>query len=154
MTPKRITPDDPHLPNVLALLNEAFAYMDGRIDPPSSLHSLTVHKLADLAKDGMLWTIGTPPIATVTLTPKPDCLHLGKLAVANSAKGQGHARTLVALAKSEAIASGLPLVRLETRIELVENHRTFEHLGFVKTGDSAHPGFDRPTSITMDLKVS
>jgi len=154
MTPKRIAPDDPHLKHVLALLQGAFAFMEGRINPPSSLHRLTIEKLASLAKNGQLWTIGTPPIATVTLTPKPDCLYLGKLAVAKSARGQGLARTLVDLARAEAITAGLPCLRLETRIELVENHRTFEHLGFVKTGETAHDGFDRPTSITMDLTLT
>jgi len=154
MTPKRLSGDDPHLQDVLDLLNEAFAYMEDRIDPPSSLQNLTVETLAKTASKGNLWTIGEPPLATAMMTPRPDRLYLGKLAVAASARGQGYARKLIDLAKSEAKSAGLPCVRLETRIELTENHRTFERLGFIKTGESAHPGFDRPTSITMELRVS
>jgi len=37
----------------------------------------------------------------------------------------------------------------ETRIELVENHATFAALGFHIADKTAHPGYDRATSITM-----
>ncbi len=40
-------------------------------------------------------------------------------------------------------------LELETRVELVENHATFAKFGFVKIGESAHEGFDAPTSIRM-----
>lgn len=36
---------------------------------------------------------------------------------------------------------------------LVENHEAFAALGFAKVAQSAHPGFDRPTSITMRKPV-
>ena len=42
---------------------------------------------------------------------------------------------------------------METRIELTENHATFARLGFVKTAETAHPGYDGPTSITMSRSI-
>ena len=39
---------------------------------------------------------------------------------------------------------------LETRIELTGNHAAFARMGFEKVGEKAHPGFARPTSITME----
>lgn len=45
--------------------------------------------------------------------------------------------------------SGRAVLELDTRIELTENHATFAALGFVKTGEDAHDGYDRPTFITM-----
>jgi len=48
---------------------------------------------------------------------------------------------------------GLPLLELETRIELVENHAAFAAMGFAKTEETAHTGFDRTTGITMQRKV-
>lgn len=45
-------------------------------------------------------------------------------------------------------------LELETRIELLENHATFAALGFVRVTESAHPGFSRPTSITMRKPVA
>ena len=44
-------------------------------------------------------------------------------------------------------------LELQTRIELTENQATFGRMGFVKTAETAHEGFDRPTSITMRAKV-
>ena len=38
--------------------------------------------------------------------------------------------------------------------ELIENHATFAALGFRKTGETAHAGYSRPTSITMELALS
>jgi len=92
-------------------------------------------------------------VAVVFLTVKPGRLYLGKLAVDASMRGQGLARRLVAQAETRARILGLPVVELETRVELVENHATFARLGFAKTGETAHPGYDRPTSITMQKRL-
>lgn len=133
--------------NVLRLLQTEFAYMADRIDPPSSMLRLTED---DLTK-GELWGIGLPLVACVQLTLLSDALYLGKLAVAQSARGKGHARTLVTHARSRATAMGRSVVRLQTRVELVENHAAFAAIGFVKTDETAHEGYDRPTSITMEI---
>lgn len=133
------------------LLTQAFAYMEGRIDPPSSLAVMGVDDLARLARDSEIWVIdgAEGPLACVILTPRNDTLYLGKLAVANMARGQGLARALVGLSLDRARALGLPDVSLQTRMELVENHATFVALGFQMTGTTAHPGFDRPTSVSF-----
>lgn len=128
--------------------------MEGRIDPPSSMHRLTAESIAQQCRDGELWILATPPIACVFLTPRPDCLYLGKLAVDARWRGQGLARLLVEHAMRRARALGLPTVELQTRVELVENHAAFSRMGFVKAGESAHAGYDRPTSITMRRAVS
>lgn len=136
---------------LLALLHRAFAFMEGRIDPPSSLHRLTAAGLAAKAatercflalRDGRL-------AGCIFCKPCADCLYIGKLAVEPSLHGQGIGRALVAAAEDEARARGLPALELQTRIELVENHAAFARMGFVKTGESAHAGYDQPTSITM-----
>jgi len=146
--PRQLTPSDDMAP-VHALLVGAFAYMDGRIDPPSSLSGLGPSDLCRIAAQAEMWVIGTPPCACVILTPQPDTLYLGKLAVAETARGRGLARALVELACARARALGLPSVTLQTRVELTGNHQTFQRLGFVETGRTAHPGFDRPTSVTF-----
>lgn len=134
---------------ILALLREAFAYMEGVIDPPSSLHRLTEDDIARQAESGEVWVIGVPPVACMFLTPKGDQLYLGKLAVAADQRGQGLARRLIQTALQRAAVLGLQGVELETRVELTANHATFRALGFAETGRSAHPGFDRPTSLTF-----
>jgi ribosomal protein S18 acetylase RimI-like enzyme len=148
MTPSLAT--DPTLwPAILALLHDAFAYMDGRIDPPSSLHSLTPLALTDQTTKGEIWTLGHPPIACVFLTPKPHALYIGKLAVAPSHRRQGLARQLIDFAETRARALHLPALELQTRVELTENHATFRALGFAEVARTAHPGYARPTSLTF-----
>lgn len=148
MTPQRVT-DAALWPAILALLGAEFASMTGRIDPPSSLHHLTPEALTQHSHSGEIWVIGSPPVACLFLTPKPQALYLGKLAVAASHRGRGLARQLVDLAETRARAHGLPALELQTRVELTENHATFRALGFTETGRTAHPGFDRPTSVTF-----
>jgi GNAT superfamily N-acetyltransferase len=151
MTPRRLSPDYPHWDALLRLVLDAFAFMQGRIDPPSSAHRLTVSDMADQAASGTVWAVeeaGTP-IGCLFAKPIGDALYLGKLAVAASHRGQGLARRLVETAEAEARSRGLGHLELETRIELTENHAAFAALGFARTGETAHPGYDRPTSITM-----
>lgn len=136
---------------VLRLIRSEFAYMDGRIDPPSSMHRLTAE---DLARSGEVWAMGHPPVACMVLTPKDDFLYLGKLAVAGDQRGKGLARRLTDHAIARAQALGLPAVELQTRVELVENQDAFRALGFTETGRTAHPGHDRPTSVTFRKPVT
>jgi GNAT superfamily N-acetyltransferase len=145
---RRLAPTD-DTAAVHALLVDAFAYMDGVIDPPSSLLRMSPADLAAEAGRAELWVIGTPPDACVILTPQADTLYLGKLAVAHRARGMGLARRLVEHACARARALALPSVTLQTRVELTDNHHAFARLGFVETGRSAHPGHIRPTSVTF-----
>jgi len=157
--PRRAGPDT-DFAAVLALIQRCFAYMDGRIDPPSSMHRLTVEAVRAQADEGEVWLIDGPegpdgaPVACVFLTPRADCLYLGKLAADPAFRGRGLARALVECAMDRAAALGLPAVELQARVELVENHRAFAAMGFAKTGETAHAGYDRPTSITMRRPVA
>ncbi|WP_170328157.1 GNAT family N-acetyltransferase [Ruegeria arenilitoris] len=145
--------DSTRLTEVLHLIRETFAYMEGRIDPPSSMHRLTVEELQRQARDGEIWGIGDRPNAVVFLTPKPDCLYLSKLAVAQNKRGQGLARRLVEVAEHRARAKGFRALELQTRVELVENHAAFARLGFAITGETTHAGYDRTTSLTMRKRL-
>lgn len=149
LTPYRFRPTE-EAGAVLALIRAAFGYMDGRIDPPSSMHQLTEVDIVAQAEIGEVWVISDCDrlVACAFLTPKPDYLYLGKLAVAGTHRGQGLARRLVETAETSARARGLSVLELQTRVELVENHAAFARLGFVKTGETAHAGHDRPTSYS------
>jgi GNAT superfamily N-acetyltransferase len=136
---------------VHALLRTEFAYMDGRVDPPSSMSRLTADELA--SGPGEVWVIGSPPVACVVLTPKRESLYIGKLAVATVERGKRLARALIDHAAARATELGLSMLELETRVELTENHRTFESMGFVEFDRTAHSGYDRVTSITYRRAV-
>ena len=138
---------------LLDLIRSAFAYMEGRIDPPSSMQHLTAAGLAAQSQTAEIWVIGAPPVACVILTPKPGALYIGKLAVAEGHRGKGLARRLIDLAQDRAVALGLPVLELQTRVELASNQATFRALGFAEAGRTAHLGYARPTSITYRRSV-
>lgn len=138
---------------LLALIRAEFAYMEGRIDPPSSMHRLTARDLALQSVKGEVWVIGHPAVACAVLTRKGGVLYLGKLAVAAHARRQGLARRLVDQALIRARDMGLAAVELQVRVELVENQSAFARIGFIETARTAHEGYDRATSITMQKPV-
>lgn len=139
-----------------ALLAASFAFMEYRIDPPSSLLSMGPATLAEKAEQEklLLATEDGRIAGCVFLRAEADVLYIGKLAVDARLRGRGVARRLIEMAEAEARRTGLPFLELQTRIELTENHETFARLGFVKSGETAHAGFDRATSITMRKRVA
>ena len=141
--------DTTELAQVLRLIQTSFAYMTGRIDPPSTMHQLTVSALAQMAKDSSVLALGDPVAACLVAKPLPHALYLGKIAIASDLRGRGVLRAL--LGRSEELARSLSLSRLElqVRIELVENQKIFGKCGFVETARNAHLGYDRATEITM-----
>lgn len=154
--PEPFRATDPYdWPALLRLIRSSFAYMEGRIDPPSSMHRLSAESIARHAGEGEVWVIEDAggPVACAFFTPRADALYLGKLAVAQGARGQGLARRLIDCAEQRARALGLPALELQTRVELVENHVTFAAMGFTQIGETAHPGFDHPTSLTLRKPV-
>ncbi len=72
MTPVRLPTGDSRLEDVLALIRSSFAYMDGRINPPSSVVSLDLAAVNRQAEAGEIWGLGEPLEASVFLTPKSD----------------------------------------------------------------------------------
>ncbi len=138
-----------------ALLVASFAYMEGRIDPPSSLTRMPPEVLAEKAGSEhlLLAFAGQRLVGCGFLAERPDAIYLGKLAVAADFRRRGLLRRFVEQADMMARRLGKAELELETRIELVENHRTFAALGFIKVGEKRHVGYDRSTSITMRRPV-
>ena len=136
---------------LLVLLRESFAYMDGRIDPPSSLHSFDAAKLAAKAveEELVLAFVDGALAGCLFAAPRGDALYLGKIAVRPDLRGRGLAKRMFELAEAGARARGFTALELQARIELTENHRTFTALGFEKVGEGSHPGYTRPTDVNF-----
>lgn len=138
------------------LILKSFASMDGVIDPPSSALGLTLENLAEKAASeaGFVASRGERLVGCVFIAEKPDHFYLGKLAVAPDLQGTGIGKTLMQAAEAYAREHGKPVIELQTRVELTGNHAAFGRLGFRETGRTAHPGYDRPTSVTMRKVLS
>jgi ribosomal protein S18 acetylase RimI-like enzyme len=134
---------------VLMLLRDAFAYMDDRIDPPSSLHRIDLPALIEKSRTESLIVAlsSAEPVGCVFASEQQTGIYLGKLAVGAGYRGRGVARRLIARVESLAVACGKPCVELETRVELVENQRFFKHLGYQKSEENSHAGYNRVTSF-------
>ena len=142
---------------VLDLLHRAFANVEGRIDPPSSLHAMDEMSLAAKATEEMCLLAEDEDGALIGClfgAVDEDALLISKLAVDPDRQGEGIGRALMELAEAEARAAELQFLRLQTRVELTENHLAFGRLGFVESGFTSHPGYDRPTSVTMAKPLS
>jgi GNAT superfamily N-acetyltransferase len=137
------------------LILDAFAYMDARINAPSSALRLTAQSMRADAENGALLLAerNSDIVGCVFAKRKNDALYIGKLAVRPGLQGAGIGKLLIDAAREEARRLGITTLELQTRIELTENHAAFARMGFVKTGETAHAGFDRPTSITMRAMV-
>jgi GNAT superfamily N-acetyltransferase len=137
------------------LLLTEFAYMEGRIDPPSSLAALSQDDLRAKAGAEDLFILRDSGHLTGCLfgAARPDCYYIGKLAVAASQRGHGLARALIDAAASRARTLSLPMLELQSRVELMENHAAFAQMGFVQAAATAHPGYARPTSFTFRRAV-
>lgn len=147
----RIGADFDHYEELLDVILAAFAFMDGRIDPPSSAHRLTPASLRQKAVQEIAFAAidKGQTVGCVFLKPEDNSLYIGKLAVHPAAQGQCIGRLLLARAEETARELGLSSLRLEARVELTENHRLFAAWGFAKTAENRHAGYDRTTSIEM-----
>jgi N-acetylglutamate synthase-like GNAT family acetyltransferase len=140
---------------VRLLILDAFAYMGPRIDPPSSALRLTPESIQASAESGALllaYSAGDL-VGCVFLHQKNDALYISKLAVSPTLQRAGIGRKLVEAARDEARRRGIGMLELETRVELTENHAAFARMGFIKTAETSHEGFDRTTSIVMRAPV-
>ena len=106
-----------------ALVTSAYAYMDGRIDPPSSLHRMSAVDFTDKAAAETLITAVADGVLLGCLfaSSKDGWLYVAKMAVAPQAQRSG----------------------------IAENHWTFANMGFVKVGAQSHEGYTRVTNIRM-----
>lgn len=155
MITQKIGPDFQEWDALHGLILDAFAYMDNRIDPPSSAKLLTADMLKEKARSeiGYIVRMNGKIVGCVFCKPEPDCLYIGKLAVSTAVRKSGIGRMLLQAAIAKATALGLSALRLQTRVELTENHARFAKWGFTETARSAHPGYDTMTSIEMRLPI-
>ena len=137
------------------LLREAFKYMGGRIDPPSSLGAMGVTDFIQKAQDETLIVaqINNQLIGCAFAEIRDDCVYLSKVAVHQAYRRQGVTRSLFEAADELARQMGKECLELQTRIELTENYQAFRALGFIKVAETAHPGYSRTSSITMRRAV-
>jgi len=147
----RLPDDFDRWDDLLGLIRQAFAYMDEVIDPPSSAKLLDETGLRQKARDEVCFvaTSGATMIGCVFAAIRQDRIYIGKFAVSNAWRGRGVGRNLLEAVERLARTLNKPILELQTRVELTDNHAAFARLGFTEQGRTAHPGYHRPTAVTM-----
>lgn len=138
------------------LLKESFDPLEARIDPPSSMTRLTPELLREKAGYELLLTCMHEEqlVATAFVKPNDNWGYIGKVAVSKGYRRQGISRRIFEIIEKHGRAAGWDYLELQVRVELTENQSTFGSFGFVKTAETAHEGYDRPTSFTMQKRLN
>jgi GNAT superfamily N-acetyltransferase len=141
---------------VLQLLRDAFAFMEERIDPPSSVHRLTPTSIAAKSREETLFlaTDEDELLGCVFASQRSESLYVSKLGVRRDRQGEGIGRRLMEAVEHHAHEVGIRNLELDTRIELTENQETFAAMGYVRTAEHAHDGYDQPTFVTMRKELT
>lgn len=138
------------------LINAAFAQYRGTLVPPSGALRETADSVAALLAGGggAMAALDGAPAGAVLFRPNGEDLYLGRLSTLPQLRGRGVGEALVGFVEAEARRRGCPAVVLSVRLQLPANRRFFQRLGFVKVSESAHEGFDRPTTAGMRKELA
>jgi ribosomal protein S18 acetylase RimI-like enzyme len=100
---------------------------------------------AALIRAGEVWVLaeGGEVLGVLVIRPAGDHMFLGNVAVAPGHQGRGLGRELVTFAEGQAVAYGLPEVRLYTNEKMHENLAVYARLGFEETGRGLDGGYRR-----------
>jgi ribosomal protein S18 acetylase RimI-like enzyme len=140
---------------IVSLMHLAFAQYEGVLVPRSGAMDETLATVAARLRDEscLVALAGQAVVGCVFYKPRGAAIYFGRLAVLPERRGQGLARRLIAAVEAAAEAAGAAAVTLGVRIALPENVALFTALGYREVGREAHPGFNAPTSITMEKRI-
>ena len=142
------------LPDVLRLIQAAFAEQKGVVDPPSSAERQVLEGLEkDLETSSILIAqdnSSSEIVGCVILKPKDESLYIGKLSVSPNRRSEGIAFKLMKQAEEIAIENGFRSLLLSVRLVLVEQQAYYERFGFKEVSLGTHEGFSEPTFINME----
>jgi ribosomal protein S18 acetylase RimI-like enzyme len=138
LTTRPARPDD--VAAVSQLVRHAYAHYPPRLGvTPAPMTA----DYATLVGSGQVWVAERNGVlaAVLVLAPHADHLLVENVAVAPDARGQGAGSALLALAEREAVARGLPEVRLYTHELMTENLAYYPRRGYVQTHRTDGGGF-------------
>ena len=136
------------------LTQAAFAGYES-LDPPSGASRETVESVRrDLgAAGGALARLDSRPVGCLRFVVAAGHLHVRRVAVVPEVQGRGVGRALMAWAEAQAENRGLSRVTVGVRLSLPGNLAFYRRLGYEVVAEHAHPGYDRPTWVSMQKGV-
>lgn len=98
---------------------------------------------ASAVEAGVVWVLGAPVHAVVSLIDLPDALLIENAAVDPLRQGHGLGRLLMQFAEAEAVRRGFGRVKLYTNEAMTENLSIYHHLGYTEVRRSEEDGYRR-----------
>ncbi len=134
------------------ILMRAFREYEGRLDPPSGVHSETAASLGDKLKAGgaLICAVGGSVAGCIFYAPKADYLYVGRLAVLPEYRRHGIGDALLRAAEGRAADFGLSRVRLGVRLALGKLRAYYEARGYSPIALGRHAGYAEPTYVEME----
>jgi ribosomal protein S18 acetylase RimI-like enzyme len=138
------------------LVKVAFSTQARPTNPPSSALRETAETIADhLARwGGAVLEIGGAIVGVVLWEEQDGALYIGRLSIDPAFRRRGLARALMDEAECEARRRGMSRMTLGVRLELEENRRFFRSCGFEDAAFKSHAGFNEPTWVLMERRLS
>lgn len=105
---------------------------------------------ADLLYNGgaLAW-LGDRAVGSLRLAPRPKSLHVRRLAVDPAFQRRGVGRALISWAEAEGRRRGYDQLTLGVRLALPAVLEFYRRLGYDVVAEHAHPGYDRPTWVSL-----
>ena len=134
------------------VLGRAFREYEGRLDPPSGVHSETVASLANKLEQGgaLVCEAGGIVAGCIFYAPKEEYLYVGRLAVVPEFRRGGIGEWLLRAAERRAGELGLFRVRLGVRIALEKLRAYHEARGYAPIALGHHAGYTAATYVEME----
>ena len=141
---------------VADLIRRAFGDQPRPTNPPSSaLNETAATILAHLGRGGGAVLERDGRVAGAVLWEVEDgALYISRVSVDPDFRRQGLARALVDEAEREARRRGLSRMTLGVRLELEENRQLFRSCGFEDFEFRRHEGYNEPTWVLMERRLS
>jgi putative acetyltransferase len=125
-----ITPADPASPEVSGLLTASDAYQ-ARLYPPQSIYTISAEEAADPDTVFLLATTDGKPAGCGALVPGDlNTAEIKRMFVAESARGAGVGRAILAALEKAAQKIGIAVIRLETGPRSPEAIALYESAGY------------------------
>jgi GNAT superfamily N-acetyltransferase len=134
------------------ILLRAFREYEGRLDPPSGVHSETIASVRGKVDEGgaLICEVGEVAAGCVFYAPKAGYLYVGRLAVLPEYRRHGIGDLLLRAAERRAAGLGLSHVRLGVRIVLGKLRAYYAARGYVPIAFRSHAGYTEPTYVEME----
>lgn len=143
------------IPQILAVIQAAFAEYSGRLDPPSSAERKTVEIVREELRGAtaVVAQHDQTIIGSVFYRPHGDAMYLDRLAVLPAWRGQGVGWRLMKIVEGKTAELGLDQVTLSVRIALTENRLFYDKLGYKFVAYGTHEGYKEATYVFLAKQV-